>query len=366
MGNKLKVVLIAVVVVVILSALIFLMLKKYEIPEKNRYTIELYACSPIYTANDQAFIVELENLSKQSSQGINSFSPIIELHELVNGGNVFKAYIPMGGLNGIWNFLTGEYNTTMRAQDEIEYRDDLFLDANFLNCASRISDPNVPNVKLDYSNVTTEFVISSNIVIPKKYHLNLTDLHSYLNGLFTDGKLNKSSKIKVYYTCGSAPQPTDADGDGYEASKDCNDNDAQINEAVKEVCGDSKDNNCDGNIDEGCDGIEPLKPPTSEESGSNSNSPINFNIIDSRVNWDNGPDELELKFEVYKANGTNPSVKLKIKRGGECIISKDEHDELSGSLKSVNGKLSGSVFYRSGSRWVFTNLVVDCTKLQYN
>jgi hypothetical protein len=301
MGNKLKVVLIAVVVVVILSALIFLTLKKYEIPEKNRYTIELYACSPIYTANDQAFIVELENLSKQSSLGINSFSPIIELHELVNGGNVFKAYIPMGGLNGIWNFLTDEYDTTMRAQDEIEYRDDLFLDANFLNCASRMSDPNVANVKLDVFNVTTEFVISSNIVIPNKYHLNLTDLHNYLNGLFAQGKLNKSSKIKVYYMCGIAiPSPTDADGDGFDSTNDCNDNDPKINQGTSEICNDAKDNNCDGKVDEGCT-VLPVVGESDNAGISEIQEYTGFSIKNGGVvNWTSG--ESEVYVEIFHSS----------------------------------------------------------------
>ena len=51
----------------------------------------------------------------------------------------------------------------------------------------------------------------------------------------------------------------DADGDGYSAvgactgtMDDCNDNDAAINPGAEEICGDGKDNNCNGTIDEDC------------------------------------------------------------------------------------------------------------------
>lgn len=45
---------------------------------------------------------------------------------------------------------------------------------------------------------------------------------------------------------------TDNDGDGYCIDVDCDDNDATINPGSSEVCGDGKDNNCDGVVDEGC------------------------------------------------------------------------------------------------------------------
>jgi formylglycine-generating enzyme required for sulfatase activity len=58
------------------------------------------------------------------------------------------------------------------------------------------------------------------------------------------------------------PACTDADGDGYYAEGgcgtvvDCNDTDAAISPGVAEVCNDSIDNDCDGRIDEDC------APPT--------------------------------------------------------------------------------------------------------
>lgn len=49
--------------------------------------------------------------------------------------------------------------------------------------------------------------------------------------------------------------PTDADADGYDTTTDCNDDDANVNPAAAEVC-DGLDNNCDGNIDEGFEGVD--------------------------------------------------------------------------------------------------------------
>jgi hypothetical protein len=44
----------------------------------------------------------------------------------------------------------------------------------------------------------------------------------------------------------------DLDKDGVQCSMDCNDGDASINPNQDEACGDGVDNNCDGQIDEGC------------------------------------------------------------------------------------------------------------------
>jgi len=44
----------------------------------------------------------------------------------------------------------------------------------------------------------------------------------------------------------------DNDGDGFLDDTDCDDSDAAINTSKAEICGDGKDNNCDGQVDEGC------------------------------------------------------------------------------------------------------------------
>lgn len=58
----------------------------------------------------------------------------------------------------------------------------------------------------------------------------------------------------IFTSCGGDDDngPQDSDGDGYSVNDDCDDNNAQVNPDAKEVCGDGIDNNCDGNVDEGC------------------------------------------------------------------------------------------------------------------
>ncbi len=58
--------------------------------------------------------------------------------------------------------------------------------------------------------------------------------------------------------CPAPPSCTDADADGFFAQagcntvQDCNDSDAMIFPGAPELCGDAIDNDCDGNVDEGC------------------------------------------------------------------------------------------------------------------
>ncbi len=368
------------IAIILIGLLIFLMNSQSDLSSEQTYTVEIFHCGPL--ASDSASLKKEMSVFLLSSAlpGSNGFiAPAINLHEKLAGGNIKKISIPMSGLTCLREtFVSDYYDFNNRKEEENDFigeHGSFFSSENYLNFSKNAlsnGDPLVNGNVYDAKNDTSEFFIYVNQTFAhsqdNKVWNSLTSLKGYINGLIAANKIKAGGVIKVYCTCGPVgppPPPIDSDGDGYDAIKDCDDTDALINTGVLEICGDSKDNNCDGRIDEGCDRIEPSQQPISEVSGPKDNSPTNFEIMDSRVRWDNGPDELELKFEVYKADGSNAIAKIKVKRGGECIISKKEHDELSGSLRSVAGKLSGSVFYRSSSSWEFTNLVVDCTKLHF-
>lgn len=57
--------------------------------------------------------------------------------------------------------------------------------------------------------------------------------------------------ISTFTFTGNGGGSVDNDGDGFSGFADCNDSDASINANATEVC-DGVDNNCDGQIDEGC------------------------------------------------------------------------------------------------------------------
>src|SRR5678815_1299339 len=57
----------------------------------------------------------------------------------------------------------------------------------------------------------------------------------------------RSCLLLALLGCGSDP---DADGDGFKASEDCDDNSVATNPGAAERC-DGADNDCDGDVDEG-------------------------------------------------------------------------------------------------------------------
>ncbi len=65
----------------------------------------------------------------------------------------------------------------------------------------------------------------------------------------------------------------DADGDALCKNEDCDDSDPTI-PGKEELCGDNKDNNCDGQMDEGCEPTDPgngdKEPTTNSDGGCNS------------------------------------------------------------------------------------------------
>ncbi len=66
-------------------------------------------------------------------------------------------------------------------------------------------------------------------------------------------KVDNNCNGQVDEGCATGNQGVDSDGDGYKTGpEDCNDNDASVHPGATEKCGDQVDNDCDGVVDEGC------------------------------------------------------------------------------------------------------------------
>lgn len=92
----------------------------------------------------------------------------------------------------------------------------------------------------------------------------------FIGGVDPDNDWTRAPWTTYRVASWSKPICTDYDGDGYYAEggdcgqKDCNDNSVSVNPGANETCADGIDNNCDGQIDEGCGGEEPTEPCVAE------------------------------------------------------------------------------------------------------
>jgi hypothetical protein len=66
------------------------------------------------------------------------------------------------------------------------------------------------------------------------------------------GFAKRAAYIADWAACKRSGSGADADGDGYRFCEDCRDDNAAINPAAPEVCGNGVDDNCNGSFDEGC------------------------------------------------------------------------------------------------------------------
>jgi hypothetical protein len=71
-------------------------------------------------------------------------------------------------------------------------------------------------------------------------------------GAVSQEVMTRPAFIKDWLDCEHAPGGTDKDGDGVPWCNDCNDANAAVHPGAPEVCGNKIDDNCDGQVDEGC------------------------------------------------------------------------------------------------------------------
>lgn len=253
----------AVIVLALLIGLLLLVNSSPDINPQKSYKIEIYHC-PQIVSDEVLLRSEIFELLKSTElPSSNGFiAPIVQLHEKLNGGDLKEIRVPMTGLSRLREFLNEDYyDFLVRKSEEEDLLEKLFASDNYNEFKAKAllqGDVTVNSVPYDQGNCVTEFFINANQSFTNssdnKTWNSLASLKFYINSLIAANKIASGSIIKIYYQCGVAPPPmlTDSDGDGYFAIKDCDDNDARINSGAVEICGDSKDNNCDGRIDEGC------------------------------------------------------------------------------------------------------------------
>jgi hypothetical protein len=314
--NKIYIAIGGLIAIILIGLLIYLMNSQSDLSSEQIYTVEIYHCGPV--AKDSASLKKEMSIFLLSSAlpGSNGFiAPVVNLHERLQGGESKRIFIPKSGLAGLREtFVSDYYDINTRKEEENDFigeHGSFFSSEKYINFASsalKDADTAVNAVNPNRGNDTTEFFINLNQTNPNsadnKVWNSLASLKLYINGLIASNKIKAGSVIKVYYQCGVAPPITDSDGDGFDSTKDCNDNDAQINAEINEVCGDSKDNNCDGNIDEGCNIMPGNGDGGIVNGGVNDigNDPItdeymDFSIQNGIVSWTSG--ESEVYVEVF-------------------------------------------------------------------
>jgi hypothetical protein len=153
----------------------------------------------------------------------------------------------------------------------------------------------------------------------------------------------------------------DGDGDGHGAGSptvssvalsgpyvkivgDCDDNNRAVYPGAKEDCNDKLDNNCDGNVNEGC-----------------VISPTSFNVNGSNVSWLQGPNILKLRVTIKKKDGTLLPIESIMTRNGNWVLSKKDYSNLKASLRKTSGRLE----YYDNGQWIDSGVDADCSQFDH-
>jgi len=153
----------------------------------------------------------------------------------------------------------------------------------------------------------------------------------------------------------------DGDGDGHGAGSptvssvalsgpyvkiggDCDDNSPAVYPGAKEDCNDKLDNNCDGNVNEGC-----------------VISPSSFKVNGSNVSWLHGPNNLKLRVTIKKKDGTLLPIESTMTRNGNWVLSKMDYSNLKASLRKTSGRL----YYFDNGQWIDSGVDADCSQFEH-
>jgi hypothetical protein len=189
---------------------------------QNKYSIEIYNCSPI--ANDSA------DLEKEMSAYLTSTRTVSSKGETVFFTPVLKIAkesfcIPIYGMN----YIRFVFNSDMYLYSDRQDDEKIFFEGNNASnkTYSRVKEAamkgsGVDTFPINWPNVKTEFIINKNgkAAHDPRYKVwnSMSNLKVYIDSLFNTGSLTKDSIIKVLYFCGEGY--LDDDGDGVPNSKD--------------------------------------------------------------------------------------------------------------------------------------------------
>jgi Putative metal-binding motif len=217
--------------------------KSYSSGE-NSIPIDVYLYGPLRLSENE---IEKNDSLAILLNLINGRVPQINFHRLDLGDSVFRDTVEMGFFNGLFEDLI-DVNDMQEDLNNKVFGSDLkaFLTAprgnEFKELDSMKTYLNIDSILLNRG--ASQSAILEKCFVKNSQMNNGRILISFLPSrqLIANGD--------------GIPKPEDStkdsDGDGFDSTNDCNDNDPKINPGTSEICNDSKDNNCDGKVDEGC------------------------------------------------------------------------------------------------------------------